>query len=240
MTAFKRQATPPADWSASVHAAALIKRGDTSAPTCIACHGSHGATPPGVTAVANVCAQCHLREAELFRASPKKDIFDALGEAECLVCHKNHQIESPADTWVGTEKGAVCTECHDATGDSGQTITHMHDQLAGLSAAVDAADFSLGRAERAGMLVDDGRAALRQAHEQQVQARVLVHTFATGQFDTAAQDGMAAAVRARESGEAAMRELQVRRTGLAVATVLILGFLVLLWLKIRHLPAVPP
>ena len=72
MAAFNREPTPFKDWSASVHAAALLKRGDASAPTCSTCHGSHGATPPGVTQVANVCAQCHIREAELFRASPKK------------------------------------------------------------------------------------------------------------------------------------------------------------------------
>ena len=82
MTQFGRDAAPPADWSASVHAVALLKRGDTSAPTCTSCHGSHGATPPGVSSVANVCAQCHLREAELFRASPKQAIFDAIGQAE--------------------------------------------------------------------------------------------------------------------------------------------------------------
>jgi len=34
MTLFNRTAAPPADWAASVHATALLKRGDTSAPTC--------------------------------------------------------------------------------------------------------------------------------------------------------------------------------------------------------------
>ena len=71
--------------SSSVHADALLKRGDTSAPTCNTCHGSHGATPPGITEVANVCAQCHVREAQNFSAGPKKAIFDAMGQAECLV-----------------------------------------------------------------------------------------------------------------------------------------------------------
>jgi hypothetical protein len=137
------------------------------------------------------------------------------------------------------QKGAVCEACHDATGDSGTTIVSMHDQLAGLAMAVNTADASLARAERAGMLVDDGRAAFRQAHEQQVQARVLVHTFAKKTFDPAATAGLAAANQARDAGDAAMRELGVRRTGLGVATVLILGFLVLLGLKIRRLPPPP-
>ena len=239
MQPFGRTATPPADWSASVHAAALLTRGDASAPTCTACHGSHGATPPGVTSVANVCAQCHLREAELFRASPKKDIFDAIGQAECLVCHGNHRIESPADHWVGLQEGAVCTQCHDQASDSAKTIGGMRDGLERLSTAVSAAEALLARAEYAGMLVDEGRLALREARERQVQSRVLVHAFADEPFTTTATGGMASARQAREAGEAAMRELQVRRLGLAVTTLLLVAFLVTLGLKIRSLPDGP-
>jgi predicted CXXCH cytochrome family protein len=230
---------PPADWAVSVHAAALLKRGDTSAPTCNSCHGSHGATPPGVTDVVNVCAQCHVREAQLFRASPKKDIFDALGQAECLACHSNHRIESPSDSLIGLEKGAVCAECHDETGESAATIRTMRGDLDRLSAGLSSADAVLTRAERAGMLVDEGRAALRDAREHQVQTRVLVHSFAAQPFDEAARLGIGSASRAQEDGEAAIRELQVRRRGLAVATLAILAFLVTLWLKIRRLPVGP-
>lgn len=236
MTLFGRTATPPDDWSASVHAAALLKRGDSSAPTCASCHGSHGATPPGVSSVANVCAQCHLREAELFRSSPKQAIFDAIGQAECLVCHNNHRIEPPADAWVGLEDGAVCAQCHDESSDSGKAIGGIRQELDRLSAAVSAADALLTRAERAGMLVDEGRSALRDAREHQVQSRVLVHAFAVAPFAERAAAGVQSAGRAHAAGEAALQELQVRRRGLAVATLLVLGFLVTLGLKIRRLP----
>jgi len=236
MAPFGRTPTPPDEWRASVHAAALVTRGDTSAPTCVSCHGSHGATPPGVASVSNVCAQCHLREAELFRASPKRDIFDALGQAECLVCHGNHQIASPADHWVGVEKGAVCEQCHDAAGDSGGIIVTIRRRLDELQAAVSAADTLLTRAERAGMLVDEGRLALQLAREHQVQSRTLVHAFADAPFSTTAAEGLAAARRAHETGDAAMRELQVRRLGLGIATLLILAFLAALGMKIRRLP----
>ena len=236
MTPFGRTNAPPADWGASVHAAALLKRGDTSAPTCASCHGSHGATPPGLTSVANVCAQCHVREAELFRSSAKKDIFDAIGQAECLVCHNNHRIEPPSDHWIGVEKGAVCEQCHESGGDSAMTIAAIRTALDGLAADMAAADAALGIVERAGMPVDEGRLALRTAREHQVQARVLVHTFAPQPLGDTAAKGAAAAQQALAAGRAAARELQVRRTGLGVATLLIIGFLITLWLKIRRLP----
>jgi predicted CXXCH cytochrome family protein len=237
MKALGHTAAPPADWRASVHAAALLKRGDTSAPTCNSCHGSHGAAPPGVTDVANVCAQCHVREAELFRASPKKEIFDAIGQAECLVCHSNHRIETPSDSWIGVHEGGVCAQCHDETSGGAQIISDFRQQLDRLSSEVSSADMALTRVERAGMLVDEGRAALREARERHVQARVLVHTFAAQPFGTTTSGGLAAARRAAAASEAAARDLQVRRRGLAAATLVILVFLVALGIKIRSLPA---
>lgn len=239
MAPFGRDAAPPADWAASVHAEALLQRGDLSAPTCNSCHGSHGAAPPGVSNVVNVCAQCHLREAELFRASPKQEIFEAIGQAECLVCHGNHRIESPADAWIGLQEGAVCTQCHDAATGGAGTIRQIRQELDRLTGAVAAADDLLTRAEHAGMLVDDGRLALREARQHQVQSRVLVHAFAAAPFGEAAGNGVTAARRAHAAGEAAMQELDVRRRGLAVATLLVLAFLVTLWVKIRRLPVEP-
>ena len=235
MAAFNREPTPNRDWSASVHAIALLKRGDTSAPTCSTCHGSHGAAPPGVNQVANVCSQCHVREAELFRASTKKGIFDSIGQAECLVCHSNHRIEPPQDAWVGLGEGAVCSTCHDENVAGAATIKNIRQQLDRLSAAMTAADTILTRADRAGMLVEDGRVALREAREQQVNARVMVHAFAGPPFAEIAGRGLAAARRAEDAGNEALGELQMRRRGLGIATVFIVGFLVTLWLKIRSL-----
>ena len=37
----------------------MVERNDLSAPTCNDCHGNHGAAPPGVGAVTNVCGTCH-------------------------------------------------------------------------------------------------------------------------------------------------------------------------------------
>jgi len=80
---------------ASAHGAALLDRGDTAAPACNDCHGNHGAAPPGVQSVANVCGQCHGREASLFRASFKKELLESMGKSECTVCHDHHRIRHP-------------------------------------------------------------------------------------------------------------------------------------------------
>jgi predicted CXXCH cytochrome family protein len=235
MGAFGRGAASFKDWSDSVHAAALLKRGDLSAPTCSTCHSGHGATPPGVTEVANVCGQCHVREAELFRASPKKAIFEQIGQAECLPCHGNHRIEQPADAWVGYKEPAVCATCHDSSGKGADTIEGVRNGLGRLAASIERAEGVLARAERAGMLVDDGRAASRDAREHQIHARVLVHAFALKPFQDMTDQGMQAASQAQSAGERALHELQVRRRGLLAATIVIVGFLATLWFRIRRL-----
>jgi len=84
-----------ARWRQSVHAKALLEKGDLFAPTCNDCHGNHGANPPGIASVAFVCGQCHGREARLFRASAKHDGFEGHNELlqesggeGCTACHE--------------------------------------------------------------------------------------------------------------------------------------------------------
>jgi predicted CXXCH cytochrome family protein len=239
MKAFGHDANVFTDWLSSVHANALLTRGDTSAPTCNTCHGSHGATPPGVTEVANVCAQCHVREAQNFTAGPKKAIFDAMGQAECLVCHGNHAIRPPSHTLIGLTERTMCGTCHDASGSGAATIEKFRDGGEDLEAALRSAEAVVDRAEHAGMLVEHARLAVQEAREQHVQSRVAIHTFTDEPFTGIAAKGLEAARRAERAGHAALDELQNRRRGLGIATLLILGFLATLWVKIRRLP-VPP
>ncbi|HUF46250.1 MAG TPA: cytochrome c3 family protein [Vicinamibacterales bacterium] len=238
MTPFDRSPEAFSDWKGSVHAAALLERGDLSAPTCSTCHGSHGATPPGVDTVANVCAQCHVREAELFRASPKQPVFAAMELADCLVCHNNHAIERPDDSWIGFESPAVCAICHDETTNGANVIRSVGDGLRALRRDTDEAVSLVARAEEAGVLVEDGHLALASAREAHVRLRVLVHAFAAPPFDEVLAEGRTAVEAARAAGTAGLDELDFRRTGLAIATLFILGFLVTLYIKIRRLPPI--
>jgi hypothetical protein len=221
-----------------VHARALAD-GDSSAPTCSTCHSGHGATPTGVKSLELVCAQCHVRESDLYNSSPKKKLFEELDHPGCITCHENHKILKPSDNWVSMkDPAAPCTTCHDSTVKGAAEIVAVRQQLQQLSDGIDRAGQVLDRAERVGMLVDDGRAAVREARERQILARLNVHAFATKPFAPIATQGIAAASRAERTGYDALDELQFRRKGLGVATVLILGFLAALWWKIRRLPPI--
>lgn len=103
-------------WSGSVHAAALLEREDLSAPTCNDCHGNHGASPPEVDSVAQVCGRCHGREAQLLRNSRKSEGFarhnaflaDA-GEEGCAACHAEPE---PQAALRGIHSLGECAACH--------------------------------------------------------------------------------------------------------------------------------
>jgi predicted CXXCH cytochrome family protein len=238
MTPFGRDSKVFDDWSHSVHAAGLLERGDTSAPTCSTCHGSHGATPPGIDAVENICSTCHVREAELYHASTKRVAFELAEQPACLTCHSNHKIEHPQDSWIGLEEPALCATCHTEDMAGVKVIQTMRTGFETLNGKFESARAVLERAEHAGMLVDDGMLALREATEQRVRLRVQVHSFAEAPFNESLNHGLAAVDKAQAAGDAALAELSYRRWGLGLATLAILGFLLTLAFKIRSLP--PP
>ena len=138
-----------AHWRGSVHAQFLLEREDLSAPTCNDCHGNHGARPPGIESVAFVCGQCHAREAELFRASPKEPAFErhrellaGAGEAgcaechdppparlrrtvaftQCATCHGNHGIARATVAMLSPLPETPCEFCHEPSGAGGEAI----------------------------------------------------------------------------------------------------------------------
>jgi len=105
MAPYKIPTTQYDGWSRSVHASALLERGDLSAPACNDCHGNHGAAPPEVKSVVYVCGHCHGREAGLYRSSIKQPIFDKLKLPECIVCHSNHHVVHPTPELFHTASG---------------------------------------------------------------------------------------------------------------------------------------
>ena len=79
-----------AEYRRSIHWETRTEGGDTSAPTCNDCHGNHGAAPPGVSWVGNVCGQCHVVMADYFADSQHSETFTAMGVPGCALWHRKH------------------------------------------------------------------------------------------------------------------------------------------------------
>jgi len=219
----------------SVHYEALIKKGDLSAPTCNVCHGNHGATPPGVDSVANVCGTCHSLTAEFFNQSPHKKAFAAMGLVPCVTCHNNHDVLKPSDTMVGTDEKAVCVNCHDPSSAGYQKAAAIRASLDELRGAVQRATAILDRAEHAGMEVSQAKFELRGATDALLKTRATVHQFDPAPITKLSEEGVQIAGKAYEKGVKAMEDLRFRHRGLWVSVGIILVAMVGLVLKIREI-----
>ena len=227
-------------YKSSIHAKALYERQDKSAPTCNDCHGNHGATPPGVASVANVCGQCHVRQSTLFRASPHKAAFDARQIGECVQCHSNHDIMTPRDEMIGVGQTATCASCH-TPGDGGyQAAEKMRGMIDELVTSNHNALAMLNRAERAGMEVSRPKFELSEAKDSLTNARVLIHAFSPGEVEKVVRPGLEVAKKSYQAGQHAMAELGFRRKGLAVSLFFILFLAALVYLKIRQIESKQP
>jgi hypothetical protein len=235
MKAYNLPTQQYAEYKTSVHARALYEKGDTQAPTCNDCHGSHGAVPPGVENVANVCGSCHGREATLFRETQTKVKLDLTPCIRCVICHGNHAVKEPSPEMLGVGPASTCTPCH-GEGEKGYVAAaKMADSLQRLRSTISEAHDLLDRAERAGMEVGPDRFALQAAQDGLVESRVLAHSFDLERFTTAASGGLTVAEAGIAAGRRAFDELRYRRMGLAFSLIVISAVIVALSLKVRRM-----
>jgi hypothetical protein len=239
MKGYKIPTNQFASYEKSVHAAALAG-GDTSAPTCTTCHGNHGATPPGVSSVANVCGTCHAFNEQLFDKSPHKAAFAAMGLPGCVQCHSNHEILKPTDALVGVGPKAICITCH-SKGDPGYAgAAKIAGDIAKLNTFYLRANQILGTAERSGMEVSAARVELSSAHSDLLKARVDVHSFDPAQVQKQTDEGVQVAQKSYQEGVAALHERDVRRKGLGLSLTFIVLAILGLVLKIRQMERKKP
>ncbi len=221
----------------SVHGKTLFDKGDVSAPTCNDCHGNHGAVPPGVSSVANVCGQCHAMQATALGESKHAERLTLGGRAGCATCHGKHDIQPVADTLLVARTTTVCFGCHaenDPNGRSFLTDKHLLDSLQTQAAMGRAL---LLRAQNAGMEVSEALFELDDVNDALTKARTAIHTLHVAPVQKEIDAGMAVATRAQQRGHDAMAEHRFRRVGLAISAAIILILVLGLALKIRQIEA---
>jgi hypothetical protein len=224
-----------AKYNSSVHHEALAVRGDMSAPTCTTCHGNHGASPPGVSSVPNVCSTCHVFQAQMYEKSTHKAVFDAASLPGCVICHENHAIMHPTDAKLSGQPGATCMTCHTPGDKCDQKRAQMLSELTQLDGSIKKADQFLAVAEAAGMDVSEARLAQDDARDSLTKARVAIHSFDTEVINPYVQAGLKIADKDLKAGQDAMIERNHRRIGLGLCLVAIAILLAGLWLYIRKI-----
>ena len=221
-----------AKYITSVHYQDLVVRGDLSAPTCATCHGNHGAAPPGIASVPQVCSTCHVFQAQMYEKSPHKAAFDAAKLPGCVVCHSNHAIVPPTDAKLGNGPDGACMQCHTAGDPADKTRAQMLSQLTQLEMAIRQADEELALAEASGMEVSEARLGQNEARDELTKARVAVHSLQDKAVAGYVQAGLKTAKKDLAAGQQAMVERNHRRIGLGFSLLAIAIVLPGLWLYI--------
>ena len=219
----------------SVHWRLMSVKGDLSAPTCNKCHGNHGAAPPGISWVGNVCGQCHTVQAEFFAKSVHAKVFAQMGAPGCATCHSNHEIKEATDAMLGLADKAVCATCHTAGDKGGKAAGEMRTLVDSLRGESEKAGVILLQAHSAGMEVSQAQFDLNGAKDALVKARAAIHAFAVDAVKKEAEPGLLISAKAYARGVRALDELQFRRKGLAVSVAIILALIAGLVVKIRQL-----
>jgi hypothetical protein len=234
MAAHKLPSDPYEKWSRSVHYRARVEKGDLSAPTCNSCHGNHGAAPPQVGSVANVCGTCHVTFADQFKLSPHWEPFKDMGLPGCVTCHENHEIVKPSEAFLAEGEQSRCSSCHEADSAGARAAAAMRADLVGLDGEIRQAAKLVDRAAEAGMEVSRVRFDLVAATNALTKARSEVHLFRPSAVHVAVAEGLTVARKAAAGGQARLKERDFRRRGLFVSLGLILVTIVALVVKIRE------
>lgn len=221
-----------AKYARSVHFRAREK-GDLSAPSCNSCHGNHGAVPPEVGSVANVCGTCHAVFAEQFKLSPHWEAFKDMGLPGCVTCHENHEIVQPTEEFLSAGPSGKCSSCHEEGTPGARGAAQMRQDLLRLDSETRAARGIVRRAAEAGMEVSRATFDLGRADDALVRARADVHLFRPAAVAEIVGKGLTVARSARAAGLQALRERDYRRRGLFVSLGLIGLAVAALLLKIR-------
>ncbi len=235
MAAHKIPSDVYAKYRESVHFETLTKKGDLSAPTCNSCHGNHGAAPPQVASVANVCGTCHAIFAEQFKASPHQAAFAEMGLPGCVTCHENHAIVHPTDEFLAEGAESKCSSCHEAGTKGAAAAATMYAALLRLRDETATAKAMLRVEAEAGMEVSRVQFDLSHADEALTKARVDVHYFTPDAVEKAVAGGLAVTRSAKEAAVRIHGEREFRRKGLFASLGLILVAIVALVVRIRDI-----
>lgn len=221
----------------SVHGKALLEKNDVrGAPACNDCHGNHGAAPPSIDAITNICGTCHSYNAELFLGSPLAPAFKDKSLADCVACHGKHLIRHVSDEWEGDKPGATCRKCHGEGEEGSELALYFTDTFGSVRQAFKEIEILLSEAEVKGMDVTEGEDYAEAARQGLMQARTLMHAFSKPMMEEKLLEISANQAAALEEGYAALRALEDRRRGLAISTLLLLLLTLGVAIKIRTLP----
>ncbi|MFI5403577.1 MAG: cytochrome c3 family protein [Planctomycetota bacterium] len=251
MTPYGVPADVVARFEKSVHGRALLVERSRGAPACADCHGSHGAVPPGVRDLVQVCGQCHEHTAEQYRKSPhfgakdmrcaacheeeaKKDPLAYAGQ-ECTACHGTHDIGTADRGMLEGDAVGHCGHCHRKDETAKAAAQSIVEGTRRLEHAMARTRDELRAAKRKGLFIDHEELYLRESERALVFARPLAHSLDLAAISKHLEDGLKRQDRTLETLGKEGKKLRDRRILLSGLAGILLLLAALAALKLQEL-----
>jgi len=223
------------DYAGSVHGKALIEKGDTGSPACNDCHGNHGAAPPGVESVNHICGSCHLNNMEYFKTSIMGKSSESAEYHTCEQCHGNHAIYKPGDEFLNVHESSLCLECHSEDDEGYVAAETMYMQITQADSLYQEAQLHLHDIQIKGMNDVDIQYKLKDAKQNLIQLRTMVHTFDPIQITEKAGEGKQLSQTAITLAGLEISEFNQRRLGFGISTLVFVLLAFALYMKIKQI-----
>jgi hypothetical protein len=210
------------------------------APNCATCHGVHGATPPGVAEVANVCGSCHSAVVGYFRESVHFTAIREGGGPKCVTCHGNHTNRKPTlKVFSGTGPGE-CGSCHEPDGKALEFAKNARFLLGNLENGIEELRRDLADAEKAGRNTEKLKSSLDGARYKLIEAGPAIHSFSVERILPLVHEADAQLKQGRLETRNFQEELRQRKRVAAYSTAMLLLIAVLIGIKLAMLPKGSP
>jgi hypothetical protein len=219
----------------SVHGRAVQGEGLLSSPACADCHGAHGAKPPTVAEIGQVCGHCHTLAQRSFERGPHMEAARAKKLDECISCHGYHAVEAPSTAMLVGDADGHCGSCH-VDGDAGLAVAaEMHAGLSRLDARIVETERTLASAAAEGLFLEREQGYLDEAHSLRLRAGPLTHSVSPEVLADLMNRGDAMVEQTLEGLAVKNRALRDRRMFTAVYLAVILALVAVLWLYRREM-----
>jgi len=218
-------------YRASAHGIAVFEKSNFAAPTCMGCHGSHAALPPGVTEVVNVCERCHVLIGQAFNQGPHWGASSRDALPGCLGCHTNHGTERvPPDSIT-----FVCANCHEPGSRAELIAAELQEDVARAAESIALADSSIEQLLSTGRKVTDERFRYQTAITNYGQMALALHSLDLDMMDDLSRRVSSNTELVRATAEARAEARWEHKLLLVPVWFLALSAMTFVWFRLRDL-----
>jgi hypothetical protein len=229
MSAYGIPADVVEQFRGSVHGQALLEQGSSAAPACIDCHGSHGAVPPRMADVSQVCGHCHSTVEAFYAGSAHAKRGKAA--VQCVSCHSNHAVRLPSPAMFLGDDPGHCGACHADEKDPARAVAaKLHEDVQKLAATIASADRAVHEAGGRGLFLGAERGYIDQARGLLVRARAMTHTLSPEALEDILNRGQGMVGQTTDGLATKNRIFRDRKIFTSIFLGISLAFAILLWM----------